>query len=367
MNIPFVDLGAQYDSIKDEIDAAIARVIRNTAFIGGESVRTFEREFAAACGRSHCVGVGNGTDAIYIVLRMLGIGPGDEVLVPAMTWIATSEAVSQTGATPVFVDIDPEFLTMDPDELETLRTSRTRAMIPVHLYGQAADMPAITEWAERHDIHVIEDTAQAHLSRIAGKTVGSWGVAATFSFYPSKNLGAYGDAGAVVSSDHELADRIRKFANHGQAVKHDHVMEGINSRLDGIQAAILSAKLPHLESWIERRRSIAERYRAGLSGIDGLALPTERPDSRHTYHLFVVRSSQRDALRAHLEDAGIGTLIQYPTALPGMPLYAQHPGNRGTYPVAHDLAATGLSLPMYPELGFEQVDRVCNVIREFHA
>ena len=262
--IPFVDLHAQYLAHRAEIDTAIRSVIDESAFIGGAHVRAFEQTFATMTGRRHCVSCGNGTDAIYVVLRMLGIGPGDEVVTGAISWISSSETISQAGATPVFVDMDA-FLGLDASRLEAAITPRTRAIIPVHLYGQCVDMDMVLDVAARHGLYVIEDCAQAHLATHAGRQAGSMGLAGTFSFYPGKNLGAYGDAGAIVTDDDDLARRCRAYANHGALVKHQHEIEGINSRLDGLQAAILSAKLPHLRQWTERRRALATAYDAALS------------------------------------------------------------------------------------------------------
>ncbi|HUF62713.1 MAG TPA: DegT/DnrJ/EryC1/StrS family aminotransferase, partial [Verrucomicrobiales bacterium] len=255
MPIPFVDLNAQYHSIKEEIDAAIAAVIEESAFIRGRFVERFEEEFAAAARAAHCVSVANGTDALYIVLRMLGIGPGDEVITSACSWISSSETITQAGAEPVFADIEPDYFTLDPSDVERRITPRTKAVIAVHLLGQPADMPALRDICDRRGLLLVEDCAQAHLAEIAGRAVGTWGNAGTFSFYPGKNLGAYGDAGAIVTEDRELAANCRCFARHGADAgdKHNHVMEGINSRLDGLQAAILSVKLQHLEDWTKAR------------------------------------------------------------------------------------------------------------------
>jgi dTDP-4-amino-4,6-dideoxygalactose transaminase len=363
--IPFVDLHAQYLAHRSEIDAAIQSVIAQSAYIGGAHVRAFEQAFAAATGRRHCVSCGNGTDAIYVLLRMLGIGPGDEVVTGAISWISTSETISQAGATPVFVDMDPCF-GLDAQRLEAAITPRTRAIIPVHLYGQCADMGAILEIAARHGLHVIEDCAQAHLATHAGREAGSMGIAGTFSFYPGKNLGAYGDAGAIVTDDEHLARRCRAYANHGALVKHQHEMEGINSRLDGLQAAILSAKLPHLREWTRRRQAVARAYDEALAGIEGVEMPRRRPDTEHVFHLYVIRTRRRDDLRQYLSERGIESQVHYPTALPLLPAYRRLGHVPEDFPLAHAAQSELLSLPMYAELPLAAVREVADAIREFH-
>ena len=275
MKVPFVDLQAQYLAHRDVIDAAIADVIQNTAFIGGDAVKSFELAYAEHYGVEHCVSCANGTDAIYIALKMMGIGPGDEVITTAHSWISSSEAVSQTGATPVFVDVDGHY-TIDAEKIEAAITPRTKALIPVHLYGQACAMGSIMEIAKRRSLFVLEDCAQAHYATWGGQRVGTFGDVATFSFYPGKNLGAYGDAGAIVTRDAALADRMRMYANHGQVKKHDHRIEGINSRLDGIQAAVLSAKLPFILEWTARRQQVAAWYSEALACVSGIELPKIR-------------------------------------------------------------------------------------------
>lgn len=364
--IPFVDLQAQYQAHRIEIDSAIQSIIGQTAFIGGEAVRSFERDFAARVGVRECIACGNGTDAIYIVLRMLGIGAGDEVITTASSWISTSETISQAGATPVFVDID-DYFCMDPSLLEAAISPRTRAIIPVHLYGHPADMTPIMEIAKRHRLLVIEDCAQAHLAADHGRVVGTLGVAATFSFYPGKNLGAYGDAGAIVTGDAALAEKCRAYANHGALVKHQHEMEGINSRLDGLQAAILSAKLPHLDDWTRRRRAVAQAYDEMLVGIPGLQTPLQRPGAEHVYHLYVVRARLRDELKAFLAERRIETQVHYPTALPLLPAYRRLGGQPQDFPHAFAAQNEILSLPIYAELAIERVAQVADAIRDFYA
>ena len=323
IEVPFADLHAQYLSIKPEIDAAIAEVIASSAFIRGPYVERFERDFAKAVGQSHCVSCANGTDALYIAMVALGVKPGDEVIVPAMSWISSSETVTQAGATVVFCDVDPLTYTIDTDKLEAKITPRTVGIIPVHLYGQPARMDKVMDIAKRRGLWVIEDCAQAHLATFNGRQVGTFGNAATFSFYPGKNLGAMGDAGAILTGDAALADRMAMFARHGGLVKGDHKIEGINSRLDGLQAAILSVKLKYLAAWTERRREIAAQYAALLSGVPGLELPAVGAGRDPVWHLYVVAHDRRDALAAHLKAANIQTVINYPRALPFLPCYAR--------------------------------------------
>jgi dTDP-4-amino-4,6-dideoxygalactose transaminase len=365
MRVPLVDLKAQYRAHREQIDAAIAAVIDTSAYIGGEFVRSFESQFAAACGTTFCVGCGNGTDAIYVILRMLGIGPGDEVITTAMSWISTSETISQAGATPVFVDVDSCY-GIDAGLIESRITARTRAIIPVHLYGQAADMGPITAIAAKHGLVVIEDCAQAHLATLHGRGVGTFGVAGTFSFYPGKNLGAYGDAGAIVTSDSQLAERARMYANHGALVKHEHAIEGINSRLDGLQAAILAAKLARLREWTERRGAVATMYTQRLQDVPEVATPQVRAGAQHVYHLYVVQAQERERLREHLRSHGIETQIHYPRPLPFLPCYSRLGARADDFPAAAALQSRILSLPMYAELTEAQIDHVTGSIRQFY-
>jgi dTDP-4-amino-4,6-dideoxygalactose transaminase len=357
MRIPLVDLHAQYLTIKKDIDAAIARVIADTAFIGGKPVREFEEAYAAHYGIPHCLACGNGTDAIYIALRMLGIGPGDEVITTAASWISTSETISQTGARPVFVDVD-DYFTIDVEKIEAKITKKTRAIIPVHLYGQPAHMTRVMEIARRHSLKVIEDCAQSHYAEWQGQRVGTFGDAATFSFYPGKNLGAYGDAGAIVTKDAGLASRMRMYANHGALKKHDHKIEGINSRLDGLQAAILSAKLPHIHEWTAARRRIAGWYDELLRGVSGVEIPRVRAGASHVYHLYVVKVDNRDGVMKALQEAGIDVAVHYPVALPAMEAYRYLGMKPEETPRAIANSGRILSLPIYPELGRDAVQRV---------
>ena len=349
MNVPFVDLHRQYLRYKDELDAAMVRVIAETAFISGPYAQKFEEEFAAWLGIEHVIGCANGTDAIEIMLDALGVGSGDEVLVPAMTWISTAEAVGTRGAKPVFIDVD-DSATMDARLIEGAITNRTKGIIPVHLYGCPADMPRIMSIAEQHGLFVLEDCAQAHGATIGGKKVGTWGHAATFSFYPGKNLGAYGDAGGMATNDTQLAEQARMIANHGQPKKHTHLIEGRNSRLDGLQAAILSVKLQYLDTWSAKRQAHASAYDKALTGTE-LTL-TSRPANRSSvHHLYVVQHEHRDGLAQHLSEAGIQTAVHYPNALPTMPCYGDWNAHaEHTHPKALALGRCALSIPMFPEL-----------------
>lgn len=359
MHVPFVDLKAQYLSLKDELDAAILDVVGNTAFVAGRYAAAFEEEFAAYIGTKHCVAVANGTDALEIALAALGIGAGDEVIVPANTFFATSEAVDNVGATPAFVDCEPNFYNIDTAKIEAAITPKTKAIIPVHLYGLPAEMDAVMEIARKHKLLVLEDCAQSHGADYKGKRTGTFGDIATYSFYPGKNLGAYGDAGAIVTNNDGLAEKCRLIANHGQPAKYRHTVIGRNSRMDGIQAAVLSTKLKHLDKWLEARRTNAAFYNERLadSGID---LPAAPEYSRHTFHLYVVRLKDRDAVAAKLNEAGVDTGLHYPTALPFLEAYADRGFTAADFPVAHEQMSEILSLPMYAELTREQIEHVAH-------
>jgi len=365
MRIPLVDLKAQYFCIKYEIDEAISRAIEDSAFIKGKYVECFEENFARAIGVRNCIGVGNGTDAIQIALKVLGIGQGDEVITAANTFIATSEAITATGARAVFADVDPSTYTIAPDAVEVKISERTKAIVPVHLYGHPADMDAISSIAKKHSIRVVEDAAQAHLSKYRGRSIGTFGVSACYSFYPGKNLGAYGDAGAIVTDDDDVAKRIRMYANHGRTSKYDHEFEGMNSRMDGIQGAILDVKLCYLRQWTEKRRHIAACYRQFLANIPGVELPIEGENVKHVYHLFVVRVKEREGLQKHLTSKGISTGIHYPIALPNLTAYRYLGHSPSDFPVASQYQGEILSLPMYPELTEEQIQFVSDQIKEF--
>jgi len=366
MKVPFVDLKAQYDSIKDKIGNAIAEVINNTAFVGGAFVKQFEDNFAEFCGVKNCIGVGNGTDALFISLKALGIGNGDEVITAANSFIATSEAITMAGAKVVFADINPKTYNMDVDNIESKISARTKAIIPVHLYGQPVDLDSVFQLAKKHDLRIIEDAAQAHGAIYKGRKIGSLGDIACFSFYPGKNLGAYGDAGAIVTNDETLAARVRMFANHGRMDKYNHKIEGVNSRLDGLQAAILNVKLKHLPEWSERRRSNAHYYNELLVGAD-VVTPTEMDDVKAVYHLYVVRinKDKRQALQDHLKSNGIATGIHYPIALPNLKAYAYLHHNENDFPNASKASYEILSLPMYPELQESQIEYIAEKIMDF--
>jgi len=361
--LPLVDLHAQYASIKAEVDAAMRAVVETAAFVGGPAVREFETAFAAYCECKRVVSCGNGTDAIYVVLRGLGIGPGDEVITVANTFIATAEAISNTGARPVFVDVRADTALLDTTKLEAAITPRTKAIVPVHLYGQPADMDEITRIARAHDLVVIEDAAQAHGARYRGRRVGTLATAATFSFYPGKNLGAYGDGGAIAFSDAALAEKCAMLRDHGRLDKYLHEIEGVNSRLDTLQAAVLLVKLRHLDAWNEARRRAAARYLERLAGIRDLVVPVVADGNEPVWHLFVVRHPERDRLREAMEKAGIGVGIHYPVPLHLQPAYKHLGYERGTFPVAEELAATCWSLPLFPELTEADVDRVVGALR----
>lgn len=365
MKIPFVDLHAQYLRYRQELDAAIAGTIETSAYIGGPAVKDFEAAFSDYCGVAQTIACANGTDSMEMLLDALGVGPGDEVIVPALSWISSAEVVGTRGATPVFVDIDESY-TIDPKLIEARITARTRGIIPVHLYGCPADMPWIMEIAEKHQLFVIEDCAQAHGAAIAGRGVSQFGIAGSYSFYPGKNLGAYGDAGAVVTESEELARQVRMLANHGQPEKHQHLIEGRNSRMDGLQAAVLKAKLPHLETWTEERRMNAARYHQALKDLP-LTLPHEPSDRRHVYHLYVVHTERRNELMEHLQSNGVACAIHYPTPMPLMPCYAKGGWKAGDFPMAEKACEGILSLPMYPELREEQIAYVAEQIARFYA
>lgn len=366
MRVPFVDLYAQYESIRSQIDRAIADSIRNTSFIGGQPVHEFESAFAEYLGLNHVVGCANGTDSLEILMQAMGIGPGDEVIVPAHSWISTSESVTAVGARPIFVDTESDFYTIDVSKIETAITSRTKAIIPVHLFGHPADMHVIMQLAEKHGLKVIEDCAQAHGAMIEGKMVGTFGDAASFSFYPGKNLGAYGDAGAMATNDDALAEKARMIANHGQITKHHHRIEGRNSRLDGLQAAILLAKLPFLNQWTEQRIQHATTYNQLLQE-SGLDLPSTKPGCKHVFHLYVIQSDKRDALKKYLAEQGIETAIHYPTALPFLECYQSRNPNIEQFPVAHAHQSRILSIPMFAELSEQQMQYVANAVNKFRS
>jgi len=364
MNVPFLNLKIQYESIKDEINAAINGVIEKTAFAGGPFVAQFEEEFAEFCRCQHAIGVGNGTDALWLPLLALGIGRGDEVITVPSTFIATAEAISFCGATPVFVDIDEQTYNMNPDLLEAAITPKTKAIIPVHLFGQTADMDPIMDIAKKHNLYVIEDACQAHGSEYKGKRAGSIGEASAFSFYPGKNLGAYGEAGAIVTNNDDLTSKTKMFRDHGQARKYYHGMIGWNARMDGIQGAILTVKLKHLESWTEARRKNASLYNELLSNVDGIVTPQEADYARHVYHIYAIRVQNRDELIEKLAEKEIFCGIHYP-----VPIHLQEAYNflglsKGSFPVAEKCASEFVSLPMFPELTEAQIKYTTDNIKQ---
>lgn len=363
--IPFVDLKAQYNSIRAEVDASMQAVIEKTAFVGGNNsiVQQFEQAFANYLGVKHVMSCANGTDSLEILLKAYGIGAGDEVIVPAMSWISTSEVVSSVGATPVFVDIDPVYYTIDPEKIEAAITANTKAIIPVHLYGQPADMEPILKLATKHQLIVIEDCAQAHGALYKGKMVGTIGHASSFSFYPGKNLGAYGDAGCMATNDEKIAMLCRMIANHGQQGKHNHLMEGRNSRLDGLQAAVLITKLPYLTSWTERRIANANKYDALLQH-EVIGIPAVRPDAQHVFHLYVIQVPDRTGLAQKLKANGIETAVHYPTALPFLPCYSKYQYSEIDFPVAAAFQHRLLSIPMFAELSHDDLDYVAQLVKQ---
>ena len=367
MKIPLVDLFAQYQSIKPAIDAAIENVICDTAFIGGKYVKAFEQQFASLYGVKHVVPCANGTDSLYIIMKMLGIGNGDEVITVANSWISSSETITQAGAKPVFVDIHPRYFSLDESRLEEAITPKSKAVIVVHLQGQMCEMDQLLEICKKHKLLLIEDCAQSHFSTYRGERAGLFGVAGSFSFYPGKNLGAYGDAGCIITNDDQLAERCRMFANHGALKKHHHQIEGINSRLDGLQAAILSAKLPYILDWTRSRIKNAGLYEKYLEGIEKIKIPLVRPNTEHTFHLYVILADRRDELMAYLGEQGIETAIHYPTPLPNLPAYRYLNHSPSNFPVATLLQKKILSLPMYPELQEEQIRYITDCIRRFYA
>jgi dTDP-4-amino-4,6-dideoxygalactose transaminase len=359
--IPLVDLPAQYRALKPEIDAAVATVFEKAQFVLGPAVSAFERDFAAFCQTSEAIGVNSGTSALHLSLVAAGIGPGDEVITVPFTFVATVAAIEYSGAKPVLVDVEPEFLTMDPAKLEAAITPRTKAIIPVHLFGQPADMDAIMAIGKKHGLVVIEDACQAHGSEYKGRRCGSIGQLGCFSFYPGKNLGAYGEGGAIVTNDPELAQKLRLLRAWGEEVRYEHKYRGFNYRMDGVQGAILGVKLRHLEAWTEARRRNAGEYARRLADTSA-KLPGERRDVRHVYHLYVVRVQQRDAWRERLTEAGVQTGVHYPIPVHLQPAYRDLGYAAGDFPVCEDASREVLSLPMFPELTDAQIAEVAHVL-----
>jgi dTDP-4-amino-4,6-dideoxygalactose transaminase len=366
VKVPFVNLTRQYAQLKEAIDGAITSVLARGAFILGEEVEQLEKAFADYCETGYAVGVDTGTSALELALRAYGIGEGDEVITAANTFVATAAAITFAGARPVLVDIDPETCTIDPDAAARAVTPRTKALMPVHLYGHPADMDALLAVARQHDLRVIEDACQAHGARHRGRRVGSLGDAAAFSFYPAKNLGAAGDGGMLVTRDAAVAEKVRMLRNYGQTEKYHHDFPGYNRRLDTLQAAVLGVKLPHLDAWNEARRRVAAVYNERLAGCAGwLRLPVERPEMTHVYHLYVVHTSRRDALQKHLGSCDVSTGIHYPIPVHLQAAYADLGGREGDFPLSESSAREVLSLPMFPEMTEAEAARVAEAVSAF--
>jgi dTDP-4-amino-4,6-dideoxygalactose transaminase len=363
MNVPFLDLKAQYKTIKDEIHSAISEVMENTAFAGGPFVAKFEKEFASFCNCKHAIGVGNGTDALWLSLIALGVGPGDEVITVPNTFIATAEAITYCGAQPVFVDVDEMTYNMNPNLLEAAITPKTKAIIPVHLFGQVADMDPIIAIAKERGLYVIEDACQAHGAEYNGRKAGTMGNTGCFSFYPGKNLGAYGEAGAVVTNDDTLAEKMRTFRDHGQAKKYYHRMIGWNARMDGIQGAVLSVKLKYLSDWNEARRKHAQEYNDLLTSLSDVVKPREADYAKHVYHIYAIRIKQRDQIMTKLAEKGVSFGIHYPVPIHLQDAYSFLNLGQGNFPVAEKCASEFLSLPMYAELTEDQIAYVVDVLK----
>ncbi len=362
LRVPFVDLAAQYKTIQSEINAAIAEILNTTAFIGGKAVSDFEQAFASYCETSHGVALSNGTDALYLAMKALGIGHGDEVITVPNTFIATSEAITRTGASIRFIDIDRDTMNMNVEQIERAITPKTKAIVPVHLYGQPADMDAINHLAKQRGLFVIEDAAQAHGGRYRGKRVGSLGDIACFSFYPGKNLGAYGDAGAIVTNNRELADKIRQLSNHGRLTKYEHAVEGYNHRCDSLQAAILQSKLKYLDQWNAARRAHTAFYNKFFEGVAGVKTPVELAGVEPVYHLYVIAVNNREYVQQALAQKGIETGVHYPLPLHLQPAYKPLGLHPGSFPATEKAAARILSLPMYAELTSAMVEYVATSV-----
>jgi dTDP-4-amino-4,6-dideoxygalactose transaminase len=360
--VPFLDLKTQYGSIKSEVDAAVLGVLASANYVLGPSVADFESIFANYCGVEHAVALNTGTSALHLGLLAAGIGPGDEVITVSMTFVATTAAILYSGAKPVFLDVDPATWTIDPSAIESAVTPNTKAILPVHLHGRMADMTAIMTVADRHGIMVIEDAAQSHGAEHAGRRAGSFGAIGCFSFYPGKNLGAYGEGGAAVTNDAKLAHKMRLLRDWGQDGKYNHVIQGFNYRMDGIQGAILGVKMRYIEKWTEARRSHAADYFQGLAGL-GLGLPAPEGNDRHAWHVYAVRSKERDRLAALLNQRGIGTGIHYPVPVHLQKAYADVGPGRGALPVSEALGTEFLSLPMFPEMTMVQIEEVVDAVR----
>ncbi|MBP7460043.1 MAG: DegT/DnrJ/EryC1/StrS family aminotransferase [Candidatus Delongbacteria bacterium] len=379
MRVPFLDLKTQYLSIKEEIQVGINEVLDNTAYICGKKVKAFEEAFSQAHQAQYCLGLSSGTDALHLAYWCMGIGIGsqvelgrlkeemDEVIIPVNTYIATSESLTIAGGRPVFVDHDEESFNIDPAKIEEKITPKTRAIVAVHLYGQPADMDAISAIARRHNLEVIEDCSQAHLARYKGKLIGTFGRVGTFSFYPGKNLGAYGEGGAVLTNDHGLYEKMLSFRQHGAVVKYVHNLEGHNYRMEEIQGAVLGVKIRYLEKWTDQRRQVAARYRELFQSVDEVKTPKELPGNKHVYHLFVIRVPQRQALADFLKDKGIDTGLHYPMPLHVQEAYRYMGLREGDFPVAEKCCREILSIPMYPDLTEEQIQYVVDSVKQFYT
>ncbi|HTP13723.1 MAG TPA: DegT/DnrJ/EryC1/StrS family aminotransferase [Bacteroidota bacterium] len=365
MQIPFVDLKSQYHAIKKEIDSAIEGVLESTAFVLGKSVSEFEQSFAKAHNVAHCVGTSSGTDGNHLALWALGLGPGDEVIVPNDTFIATAWGATLCGATPVFVDCEPDSYNIDPKKVEERITPRTKAIVVVHLYGQSADLDPLLQIAKRRNIHLVEDCAQGHFAEYKGKRVGGFGITSSFSFYPGKNLGAYGEAGAATTNDVELAKKFRLFRDHGSVEKYSHESYGHNYRMEGIQGAVLGVKLRYLDEWTRKRRAVAAKYNELLKGVGDIVLPKEMPYAKHVYHLYVIRTGNRDRMQKYLQERGVATGLHYPSPLHVQKCFSHLGYKADDFPVSVNLARQCLSLPMYPELTDAQIEYVCSNVRAF--
>lgn len=366
--IPLVDLKAQYQRHKKEIDQAIKRVLKDQIFVGGSAVSEFEKAFAKYIGTNFAIGVDSGTSALELILRALEIEPGDEVVTPCFSFIATAAAISHVGAEPVFVDIEPETYHHNISQIEAKISPKTKVLLPVHLYGRALDLEPLLKLAKRHKLHLVEDACQAHGALYRGKKVGSFGIASAFSFYPGKNLGAYGDGGAVTTNDSDLAKRVQMLRHHGQLEKNRHEIVGYTKRLDALQAAILLTKLPHLDRWNEKRRKIAQKYRKLLVSLKNIHLPEEPKDpNSHVWHVFVVEADDRDKLLEYLNNQGIVAAVHYPLPIHLQAAYQAHPDKKGAHPVAEKVAARILSLPIFPELTEAQINRITQKIKEFYS
>lgn len=374
MNIPFLDLKANYNSIKSEVDSAIQNVLDNTAYILGASVQNFEKDFAAAQQVKYCLGTSSGTDANHLVLWGLGIGAGDEVIIPANTFIATAWGATLCGATPVFVDCHPESYNIDPAKVEAAITSKTKAIVAVHLYGQSADLDPLKEIAKKHNLILVEDAAQAHLAEYKGKPIGGLTAAASFSYYPGKNLGAYGEGGAVTTNDEELFNKVKKLREHGQSQKYYHESYGHNYRMEGIQGAVLGVKLKHLSKWTDARRAVASKYNVGLKDVSKVITPKEMSYAKHVYHLYVIQLNDgslessnklRDRLKEYLTQQGVNVGLHYPIPLHLQECFKSLGYQKGDFPNSERIAEAGLSLPMFPEMTDEQINYVIGKVKEF--